>query len=347
MIHPSVQSSTNNYFEGFIVKLKRIFLSAFSVAIATAALQAQAIGRLADVTVVDRSTGATLPVYPHRGEYWVAGKPGSRYAIAVRNHLGERVLAVMAVDGVNVLSGDTAGYGQSGYVFAPYERDRITGWRKSNSEVAAFEFSASQNSYAARTGRPGDVGVIGVALFKEQRPEPVQIWPDYSQQRADSSRKRSHAGEPSARSETPANPAPTAPDTPAARAAESAGASASASTSANAPGNSAKQSSKEAPAGAQQGQADRMAPPVASVQPAPKLGTAHGRREASYTSTTEFERQQSEPNEVIRIRYDSRENLIANGVIKEPVYPAPAGSPSAFPNSANTSYVPDPPARRY
>lgn len=326
------------------MKFKRIFLSAFSIAVATAALQALAIGRLADVTVVDRSTGATLPVYQHQGEYWVAGKPGNCYAIAVRNRLGERVLAVMAVDGVNVLSGDTAGYGQTGYVFKPYERDRITGWRKSNSEVAAFEFSASQNSYAARTGRPGDVGVIGVALFKEQRPEPVHTWPNYSQRRSDSTSKRRHEGEPSARSEMPASPAPAARATPAKPAAPPAAAAESASPSAN---DSAKKSSEQAPAGALQGQADRMAPPIASVQPAPKLGTAHGRREASYTSTTEFERQQSEPNEVIRIRYDSRENLIASGVIREPVYPAPSGSPSAFPNSANTSYVPDPPARRY
>ena len=55
-------------------------------------VSAQAIGRLADVTIVDRDTGATLPVHYARGEYWVAGRPGARYAITVRNRLGERVL---------------------------------------------------------------------------------------------------------------------------------------------------------------------------------------------------------------------------------------------------------------
>ena len=44
----------------------------------------------------------------------------------------------------------------------------IDGWRKSMDEVAAFYFTALPDSYAARTGRPDNVGVIGVALFREE-----------------------------------------------------------------------------------------------------------------------------------------------------------------------------------
>ena len=62
-------------------------------------------------------------------------------------------------------------------------------------------------------------------------------------------------------------------------------------------------------------------------------------------SHTSFARLQAQPNEVIRIRYDSRENLIAAGVIREPAAQAPV--PNPFPQSANTVYVPDPPPRRY
>ena len=130
------------------------------------------VGSLMQVGVVDRSTGAELPVYRHRGEYWVAGRPGARYAIRVRNAMGERIMAVMSVDGVNVVTGETAGVGQNGYVFGPRERSDITGWRKSDSQIAAFEFAAAGNSYASRTGRPDDVGVIGVAMFRERMPEP-------------------------------------------------------------------------------------------------------------------------------------------------------------------------------
>lgn len=130
------------------------------------------VGSLMQISVVDRGTGAELPVYRHRGEYWVAGRPGARYAIRARNAMGERIMAVMSVDGVNVVTGETAGVGQNGYVFGARERSDITGWRKSDSQIAAFEFAAAGNSYASRTGRPDDVGVIGVAMFRERMPEP-------------------------------------------------------------------------------------------------------------------------------------------------------------------------------
>lgn len=68
-------------------------LTGLAALLALASLPAQAIGRLADVTIVDRDTGATLPVHFAKGEYWVAGRPGARYAITVRNRLGERLLA--------------------------------------------------------------------------------------------------------------------------------------------------------------------------------------------------------------------------------------------------------------
>lgn len=279
------------------------------------ALQAHAIGRLADVTVIDRNTGATLPLYFSKGEYWVAGTPGARYAIAVRNKLGERVMAVTSVDGINVLNGATASWGQTGYVFGAYVNYQITGWRKSNAEVAAFEFSAASDSYADRTGRPNQVGVIGVALFKERQPEPVVLpapTPYYSREQAQGRDVRE-----SARMDSSSNQAPPAP--PAAAAAQkSMGAAASGDSSA-------------APTEAR------------SAMPAPKLGTGHGQREDSHVSHTSFARAQSQPHEIITIRYDSRENLVAAGII----YERPHRVPNPFPNSDSFSYVPDPPARRY
>jgi len=66
-----------------------------------------AAGNLAQIEVIDRTNGVTLPVYWHRGERWIAGTPGHRYAIAVRNRSGGRILTVIAVDGVNAVSGET------------------------------------------------------------------------------------------------------------------------------------------------------------------------------------------------------------------------------------------------
>jgi len=127
---------------------------------------------LVDVSIVDRTTGEALTVYSHDGQRWVAGTPGHRYAISVRSRWSGRVLGVVSVDGVNVVSGETAAWGQRGYVLSPLESFDILGWRKSQDRVADFVFASLEDSYAARTGRPDDVGVIGVAAFREAAPAP-------------------------------------------------------------------------------------------------------------------------------------------------------------------------------
>jgi hypothetical protein len=134
--------------------------------------QALAVGRMADVNVIDRSNGRRLPVHWHGGQAYVVGKPGGEYRLEVRNREGGDVLAVMSVDGVNVITGESAHPAQSGYVIAPRGRLAVDGWRKSLERTAAFYFTALGDSYAARTGRPENVGVIGVALFR-RKAEPL------------------------------------------------------------------------------------------------------------------------------------------------------------------------------
>lgn len=126
-------------------------------------------GSIADVEIFDRTSGRTLPVIWHGGRHYVAGQPGHEYEVRLRNNGDDRVLAVTSVDGVNVISGETASPAQSGYVLNRYDALSIAGWRKSMSRTAAFYFTALPDSYAARTDRPHDVGVIGVALFREAR----------------------------------------------------------------------------------------------------------------------------------------------------------------------------------
>lgn len=292
---------------------RKVLFTAVVAATATLAvsMNASAIGRIADVTVIDRSTGETLPVHFYKGEYWVAGKPGAKYSVSVANASGGRVLAVMSVDGVNVLNGQTASVDQSGYVFNGYQRYEVTGWRKSNQEVAAFEFVASPASYAARTGRPANVGVIGVALFNERVYQPpVTVTPQYTPYRYGplGSAKSEAAREGVADTAAAAPPAP-AQSAPSAAAANSAS-----------------------------GEMARRAD--ARPEMREKLGTGHGEREWSQVSHTNFERAQSSPNETVRIRYDSFENLVSMGVIREPNRPWQR-TPNPFPESLG--YVPDPP----
>lgn len=272
----------------------KTILAMASVAMLTVSCDACALGALASVTVVDRDTGAVLATHYARGEYWVAGRPGARYAVEVHNNSGGRILAVTSVDGVNVISGATAGWEQSGYVLSPGESYQISGWRKSNSEVAAFTFTDSANSYAERTGRPANVGVIGVAVFRERLPEP--LYPCCAP-----------------RNDPRAEAVPGERRESAAREQDSATASAPAVPAAN----------------------GSIAMPLA------KLGTGHGAREGSVVQETQFVRLQSTPNEVIRVRYDSLDNLVALGIIRRPRPYVPAVDP--FPDSHARQYVADPP----
>jgi hypothetical protein len=283
---------------------------------------AQVMGGIAEVSIIDRDSGAVLSPYYHRGEYWVAGRSGARYAIEIRNRLGERVLAVTSVDGVNVISGATAGWDQTGYVFGPGEGYQITGWRKSDAQVAAFTFTDSPNSYAERTGRPANVGVIGVALFRERQPQPVYAPPMIG--RLSGGREAPRASElDSATAGVPM------PDVPMAKAPAASGSNSAAETQTTA---QARESiALPAP---------KPSPLQRAPEPAPKLGTGHGEREYAYVNHTEFLRMQAQPNEVIRIHYDSLENLFAMGIVKRPRPVPPTANP--FPASPDQQYVPDP-----
>src|SRR5687768_7890305 len=60
---------------------------------------------LVDVAVTDLDQGSVLPTYLDRGKTYVAGVPGHRYTLTLRNQTGARVLAVVSVDGVNAVTG--------------------------------------------------------------------------------------------------------------------------------------------------------------------------------------------------------------------------------------------------
>ena len=141
------------------------------------------------VDVYDRASGTALPVYAKDGRSYIVGTPGHEYAVRIRNCTNRRVLVVTSVDGVNVISGDTAAPSQSGYVLDPWGSVEITGWRKSMDRTAAFYFTDLGDSYAARTGRPQNVGVVGVAVFQEKS-QPI-AWRDLGRRLARKQR-RSH-----------------------------------------------------------------------------------------------------------------------------------------------------------
>jgi len=184
-------------------------VTAFSALLAFAT-PAHALGILVDLTIVDRATGQTLPAHAADGQWYVAGRPDARYEIRLRNAGDETLLVVASVDGVNVVTGETASPAQSGYVLAPGTTLPILGWRKDLSRVAAFTFTSLDKAYAARTGRPDNVGVIGVAVFR-RKSEPLPLasesYPAPLLRRMESDRRReSEADAPAGAAESRAVP---------------------------------------------------------------------------------------------------------------------------------------------
>lgn len=273
---------------------------------------------LVTVQVVDRETGQVARVWRHAGRLYIAGRPGARYSLRVTNNSAGRVLAVMSVDGINILSGETAAYDQRGYIFDPHETYEINGWRKSDREIAAFNFTSLAGSYAAATGRPGDVGVIGVAAFREAVAQPVAVSPPAP------SRQQDWNG--------PPVPQPRLqPRTPAATG------EALSIPPLPVPPVQARIEEPSPGAGRVRAEAASVAP---AASPASKLGTGHGAREFSRVRMVSFQRASAYPHYIYRVEYDSEARLIASGVMPRPT-PTPR-TPSPFPGNRE-GYVPDPP----
>lgn len=279
---------------------------------------------------LESADGGVIQTFWHDGSLYVAGQNGGRYNLRVKNNTGERVEAVVTVDGRDVVSGQLGNYkSQRGYVIEPYGSVAIEGFRQSLEQVAAFRFTDIGNSYSARRGSPQHVGVIGVAVFKEHQPRfrprppqpvPIATRPYYEPHGGDA------GGYDYKRSESANDPAADAAPAP-----------------------------SSSPAGAARGKSaydydDQVA--EKSIAPrSNRLGTEYG--ETTYSSVREvtFTRKHSRrPDSLLTVYYDSLDGLRARGVPVDPVYyPPPAYPPQPFPdnNGRNNQYAPPPPPRRY
>jgi hypothetical protein len=273
-------------------------------------------GNLVQVDVYDRADGAAIPVYAKNGHNYIVGTPGHEYAVRIRNCTSGRMLVVTSVDGVNVISGDTAAPSQSGYVLDPWGSVEISGWRKTLDRTAAFYFTDLGDSYAARTGRPQNVGVVGVAVFQEKS-QPIVS--------RDLSRRFGAAGRAEAPPSADAAPAPA----PATARQESATDNAAASPSPQSRTRADIAPNESVAKNALDGGKKNLG----------KLGTGHGRSEESHVTTVGFERATNSPAETIAVQYDRRENLIAMGVLPQPHY-ARRMQPDPFPGALR--FAPDP-----
>ena len=173
---------------------------------ASSAWQSSADGRLVDVEVL--VDGNSAPLYWKSGawdrRYFQAFR-GRNYSLAVTNQTGQRVGVLIAVDGLNVVSGDRSSLTNSEpmYVLGPYERAVIRGWRTSLRDVRRFVFVDEEHSYAEGTGQAnGEMGWIRVLSFRERAPqvyiEPRQYHDDESTPYGSREQQRDEAAAPKA-----------------------------------------------------------------------------------------------------------------------------------------------------
>lgn len=246
-------------------------------------------GRFAELEV--RVHGRPVREYQHEGRLFIEGRKGSEFTMRVRNRCAERILAVISVDGLSVMDGEEASFGSSGYVIEPYEFMDVPGWRLDDSAVARFLFEKARGSYAARTGKALNVGVIGMAVFREAyRP----IW---------TLRGGVYAHYQPSSFYLSMSPASFTPN---------GGPGVFSLTNCDAPPADVTCCAMNMQSQGDQNPSDWEPNRVALA--APDLGTGFGREAEHRVTSTTFEKRSDKPDEVLEIQYDSREGLRRRGV---------------------------------
>lgn len=123
--------------------------------------------------------GRPVRKYAHQGKTFVKAEHWTEYSIRIRNNGHQRRLAVVCVDGINVLDGEVGGSSKNGYVVNGYSTYEVKGYRTSNEVVHQFKFNAKERSYAAKSdvtnGETKNCGVIGVEIYCEKETPQPQI----------------------------------------------------------------------------------------------------------------------------------------------------------------------------
>jgi hypothetical protein len=129
--------------------------------------------------------GGVLPALHAPERVTVMGDAGERYAIELYNRSSMRFEVVVSVDGLDVLDGEDGDLDKRGYLLGAYQSLSIDGFRDSQNSVAAFRFGDVGRSYAASKGKARNVGVIGIALFRERgQRNDYSAWPYYYDENA-------------------------------------------------------------------------------------------------------------------------------------------------------------------
>ena len=121
--------------------------------------------------------GRPLNEYHAKGRTYVEALRGEEYELRLRNPTAERVAVALSVDGLNTIDAQqTSAWNSSKWVIEPYQTITIEGWQMSSERARRFYFTTERDSYAAKLGRRGDLGVISAVFFR-QKHRPITITP--------------------------------------------------------------------------------------------------------------------------------------------------------------------------
>jgi hypothetical protein len=224
-----------------------------------------------------------LPTFGDGVRRFVLGQAGERYRVKIVNPTAARIEAVISVDGLDAIDGRLADLSKRGYIVPAYGETIVDGWRTSLATVATFRFSSVGESYAGRKGRDRNVGVVGVAFFREEPPPvvrrraPIQWHDSADDAELGAARPSTSSGAPAAAQgaageATAAAPVPAAP----------------------------------------------KAPSAARAAQRPGLGTQFGETDDSRVVETTFVRAARSPAWMSELRYDDRAGLVARGITVDP-----------------------------
>lgn len=125
--------------------------------------------------------GKPIKQYKHNDNVYIEARNGTEYSIRIKNNGYNKRLAIVTVDGLNVITGKPQGNDTSnGYIVNSRSSIDIKGFRKDTESVGAFKFCNKSKAYCNEQGLAGNNGVIGVRMYDEEAKFPLYnyIQPD-------------------------------------------------------------------------------------------------------------------------------------------------------------------------
>lgn len=123
--------------------------------------------------------GKPVKEYTKDGKVFIESRKGTEYIVRVKNNTPKRAIAILSVDGINVITGKIATPEDTGYVVNAFTSYEVQGYRKDNDSGGRFQFTSKDTGYSKEIDGTGvNSGVIGVLFVQEKETPPKIVYRD-------------------------------------------------------------------------------------------------------------------------------------------------------------------------